>query len=335
MKSKVLFILLLIIVSKLSIAQSNSDTTSRKLSDKESQELLKSLNIKGEFKEKLLNDAASDACKCIDSINVYNKGQKQVATEINKCIDSKVLVYQTTMSIFENLKSTNGNQEIAISIDKDSKSYTEFYRRIEKRLMDSCKRLKSIVASENKESKYSTSQNPDALKQFHFGSELSEKQIYDQAIPYYIKAVELDPLFAFAWDNLGYCYRNTNKMNKAIEAYKKSLAINPYGEMPLQNIAVAYELNKEPDKAIEAYQKYLDNYPDGVEGYFGLGRQYMFYKKDYEKALENMCKAYNLYVKMKSPYRVDAEKMISTLYGVMKEKKFNDILKKFNITPKK
>ena len=173
--------------------------------------------------------------------------------------------------------------------------------------------------------------NKEAMEQYNFGAELSDKGIYEDAIPFYKKAVEIDPLFAFAWDNLGVCYRKTNKIDKAIEAYKKSIAINPYGETPLQNIAIAYEMNNDFDKAIEAYQQYLEHYPDGVEGYYGLGRQ-MFYKKDYENALDNMCKAYNLYVKMKSPYRVDAEKMINVLFTTMKEKKFNEILKKHNIS---
>ncbi len=49
-----------------------------------------------------------------------------------------------------------------------------------------------------------------------------------------------------------------------------------------------------------------------------------------------MCKAYNLYIKKKSPYRVDAEKIISTIYSEMKKQdkvdKFNEILKVNNIT---
>jgi len=58
-------------------------------------------------------------------------------------------------------------------------------------------------------------------------------------------------------------------------------------------------------------------------------------KKDWENALDNMCKAYNLYVAQKSPYRSDAEKLISLIHGQMKkenkEDKFNKILKDNNI----
>jgi hypothetical protein len=79
----------------------------------------------------------------------------------------------------------------------------------------------------------------------------------------------------------------------------------------------------------------LDKYPDAVEAYYGLGRIYYIYEKDNETALDYFCKAYNLYVKMDSPYRVDAQKMINFIYSDMKkdksEKKFKDILKKNNI----
>jgi len=34
---------------------------------------------------------------------------------------------------------------------------------------------------------------------------------------------------------------------------------------------------------------------------------------DFEKGLENMCKAYNMYVYLKSPYRTDAEKIINLI----------------------
>jgi tetratricopeptide (TPR) repeat protein len=144
-------------------------------------------------------------------------------------------------------------------------------------------------------------------------------------------------MFVFAWDNLAICYRKTNQIDKSIEAYQQSLKINPYGEVPLQNIAVAYEYKKEYDKSIEAYQLYLKNYPDAVEAYYGIGRILFFYKNEEEEALENMCKAYNLYTKMSSPYRVDAEKVISQIYAQMKkqkkEKKFNEILKRNHLSP--
>ena len=61
-------------------------------------------------------------------------------------------------------------------------------------------------------------------------------------------------------------------------------------------------------------------------------------KSDLEKGLDKMCKAYNLYVKINSPYRVDAQAIIQEAYQLMKvkgqEELFNKILKDNNISTK-
>ncbi|MDG2433581.1 hypothetical protein, partial [Flavobacterium sp.] len=67
-----------------------------------------------------------------------------------------------------------------------------------------------------------------------------------------------------------------------------------------------------------------------------LGNVYALNLKEYEKGLDNMCKAYNLYVSQKSPYRTDAESIINMIYAELKkqgkETQFNQILKDNNIT---
>jgi tetratricopeptide (TPR) repeat protein len=135
---------------------------------------------------------------------------------------------------------------------------------------------------------------------------------------------------------LGVNYRRLNKFEQAINAYEESLKIDPNGLMPLQNIAVAYQYKGEYTKAISAYQKLaiIDN--NNPEVFYGIGNVYATYLKDYEKGLENMCKAYNMYIEQKSPYRSDAEKIINYIYSEMKkegqEEKFNQILKANNIS---
>ncbi|OXA95228.1 hypothetical protein SAMN06265346_1339 [Flavobacterium hercynium] len=65
---------------------------------------------------------------------------------------------------------------------------------------------------------------------------------------------------------------------------------------------------------------------------------YAFHLNDYKKALDNMCKAYNIYTAQKSPYRTDAEKIMQMLYKQMKqdgkEELFNKILEENNISSK-
>jgi tetratricopeptide (TPR) repeat protein len=158
-------------------------------------------------------------------------------------------------------------------------------------------------------------------------------------LSYFEAAVAADPKFAFAWDNVGVCSRRLGKLDEALTAYNKSLEIDPKGVTPLHNIPVVYEFQKNFDKAIEAYQNILHFYPDDPEAYYGEGRIYAFFKIDLEKALQNLCKAYNIYTNTNSPYRVDAEKNINYIHGKMKaedkEARFFEILKENNIAAEK
>jgi tetratricopeptide (TPR) repeat protein len=115
------------------------------------------------------------------------------------------------------------------------------------------------------------------------------------------------------------------------------LAIDPNGVMPLQNIAIVYQYKKEYQHAIEAYEKLAELDKNNPEVYYGMGQAYAGGLMDMEKGLQNLCKAYNLYVDQKSPYRTDAETMITAIYAVMKkdgkEDVFNKILKENGISP--
>ncbi len=268
---------------------------------------------------KFLAEVSKESCKCIDSISLTNRDNKEIVQDIKKCIDKEVTAYQLSLKLFGSLKATGKNVSISINTNQNSNEYKRYYYEIERWLNDSCASLKRAVSSENKENEYSTSKNPEALKQFDAGVDIMNKNNYAEALPYFKKAVEIDSMFVFAWDNVGLCYRKTNDLDKALEAYSKSLSIDPKGHVPLQNIAIVYEYKKDYDKEIDAYQKLLAIYPDDPEVFYGIGNVYAFYKKDLEKGLDNFCKAYNLYIKLNSPYRVDAEKNINTIYNQMKK----------------
>ena len=314
-----------------------TDTTEKKtLSDQQSKEILKKLNIDT---TKFLKDFAVEACKCIDSISLINKNSEEISSAISNCIDKQVSAYQLLIKLYRSMSDTGKNKNITIEVGKNSNEYKYYYFQIEHWLKDSCKPLNKAVAANNKESEYSFSKNGEALAYYRKGAEALGNENYKEALSYFENAVKRDSKFAFAWDNIGICNRRLNNFDAAIEAYNKSLEIDPKGKTPLQNIAVAYEYKKNYDKALEAYLNILTYYPDDPEAYYGAGRIYAYFKPDYEKALQYMCKAYNIYTNIKSPYRVDAEKQVSYLYGKMKndgkEELFSKILKNNNITPSK
>ncbi|MFC0774737.1 tetratricopeptide repeat protein [Terrimonas alba] len=295
-------------------------------------------------KEKLLAELSEISCKCIDSIKISNKAKEEIAKEINRCIDLQTNIYQLTSqlanvdSLTKTAKEKDGKKQIEITVNRneDSPEYKAAYYEIERYLMENCKAVKEKISSSDKENKKSFSE--EALELYYKGIDESKKENYKKAIKYYERAVKIDPEFAFAWDNIGIAYRKLGEYDKALDAYNKSLSIDPTGLMPLQNIAIVYRFKKEYDKAIEAYERLAELDKDNPEIYFGKGQIYTAYLNDHEKGLDNMCKAYNLYIQQKSPYRTDAEKIINIIYAEMKkggkEERFFEILKLHNISPR-
>lgn len=296
-----------------------------------------------EEENSLLKEMGSNACQCIDSISLYNKPKKEVIEGIYSCIDAQAGAYQmgsklSNIDYTKDAVEKDGKKQIDITVnmDKDSREYREYYYEIERHLMNNCDALKEAIASNEQQGEKSVSENAEARRYYSLGIEESKSGNFEKAIEYYREAIRIDPDFAFAWDNIGICYRRLEKYDLAIEAYEQSLSIDPYGVMPLQNIAIVYQYTKEYEKAIEAYERYGAIHKDNPEFYYGAGRVYAVFLNQHEKGLDYLCKAYNLYTESNSPYRSDAEQVILVIHQEMqklgKEDKFLEILKANNIT---
>jgi tetratricopeptide (TPR) repeat protein len=303
-----------------------------------------SQEIKNEGSETFLSELSDNACKCIDSINIYNLSKVEVASKISDCINKQVGAFQLFSKIMKidelkadaEISDSVKQIDISVNLDANSEEYKNYYYELERYLMANCSSLKEKIATNDIQNVKSMSENEEAIEFYSKGLEETKKENYKKAIEYYKKAVNVDPEFAYAWDNMGINYRRLDNYDKAIECYKKSLEIDPYGLMPIQNIAIAYQYKKEYSKAIEAYKKLAEIDRNNPEVYYGIGHVYASNLNDYEKGLDYMCKAYNMYIEQKSPYRVDAEKMIQFIYTEMikqgKEEEFNKILKANNIS---
>ena len=230
------------------------------------------------------------------------------------------------------------DSNININFDEKSQDYLDSKRELEDYLMANCESMKFVLATNDRENENSYSQNPKARDYYTKGVNQSNNKNYAKALEYFLLAVKEDSNFPFAWDNLGYCYRQLGEYDKAIEAYKKSIELDPNHAFPIQNLAVAYTYKKEYQKAIDTFEllKKLDS--ENPEIYYGIGQIYFQYLKEYEKSLDYMCKAFNLYIKNNSPYRADAENIIRYNFTEMKklgkEDKFYEILKANNINTK-
>ncbi len=330
------FCLAFFFVAMSLVAVAQTDTTTRELSAKEQQKVMKSLGIDS---VKIIGEFGELACKCIDSISVTGINSAESSKKIAACIDRQVESLDLTITLMQSMQSGSKKIEISLNNNKKSDRYTNTYRLLEKWLRDSCNALARKVAVDNSEGEHSFSKDRSAIAEYNNGIEKLDAEKYAEAIPFFEVAVKIDPQFVFAWDNIGVCSRKAGFLEKALNAYQHSLAIEPKGVTALQNIPIVYEYMKEYDKAIESYKNIEKIYPDNPESFFGAGRIYFSYKDDLEKGLDQLCKAYNMYIKMESPYRVDAEKLIGSIFRELKKQNkedvFNKILKDNNISVSK
>jgi tetratricopeptide (TPR) repeat protein len=272
-----------------------------------------------ENQENIVKTISMDACDCIAKINTENNTKNNA---IKNCIAA---------SVVENLKTEVASNENDVS---EIQLEASTYKKIEEYLVENCDALKQLSFTESEEFEHSTSQNVLAQLAYDDGMDYMESGDYDTAILKFKKAIEIDPNFAFSWDNLGVCYRKSNQYEEAIDAYKKSLEINPEGRMPLMNIAVTYNLKKEFDEAIVYYNKFISIYNDDPEGYYGLGL-ILYTNNQQEEGLDNLIHAYTIYSAQNSPYRADAAKKIGYMYNDLKNNGkldvFNKVATKYNL----
>ncbi len=327
-KLAILTTLLLLISASNSIGQSKKK---KKKNEKEVHAAIDQLDLDSTF---FLKSSGESACECIDSVVNAKNNYAKTLEDISGCIDSQVGPYELGAQMAQVLKNPKKNNEILMS-SKGSAKYKETYYEIERWLKANCDVMNEAIANNDDPGEYSFSKNKEAYAAYEKGVQLMKAQNYADCIPWFEKAVAIDSMFAFAWDNLGVSFRRLGQLDKAEASYKKSLSIDPSGKTALQNIAVVYMHQGRADDAINAYADIQKFYPGDAEAYYGISIVYFESKKNYPLALDYMCKAYNLYIENKSPYRSDAEKVINMIYKKMKEDNkeddFNRILTENNI----
>ena len=70
-------------------------------------------------------------------------------------------------------------------------------------------------------------QRADAKAQVAFGISVAQKGLWKEAAFRWQKAVEIDPTYGEAWNNLGIGYEQLGRFNEARAAYEKAMALEP------------------------------------------------------------------------------------------------------------
>jgi eukaryotic-like serine/threonine-protein kinase len=133
-----------------------------------------------------------------------------------------------------------------------------------------------------------TTPSLDALKQYSLGSSTGFEKGTSAGLPYYQRAIELDPNFASAYLAIGVAYSNLGEPARAAEFITKAFQLREHSsEREKLHIAGLYYngATGELPKAVATYQQWIASYPRDPVGYLDLASAYMGSGEN-EKAVE-------------------------------------------------
>ena len=83
----------------------------------------------------------------------------------------------------------------------------------------------------------------DAKEQVAFGISVAQRGLWREAIYRWEKAVEIDPTYAAAHNDLAIAYEQEGQLDKARKAYEKALDLDPNNVQIRQNFDLFKEIN--------------------------------------------------------------------------------------------
>ncbi|MBI4834933.1 MAG: tetratricopeptide repeat protein [Planctomycetes bacterium] len=144
--------------------------------------------------------------------------------------------------------------------------------------------------------------NKQATYWFWQGRALSEERKNEEAIEAYEKAIEIEPEYAEAYNDIGLIHEGNGNYKKAVLSYKTAIRINPDYADAYNNLGLVYGKMGDYEREKEAYMETLRIVPDSAVVNYNIAFTYRKMKdfksslKHYEKAVEldpNYADAYN------------------------------------------
>jgi tetratricopeptide (TPR) repeat protein len=136
----------------------------------------------------------------------------------------------------------------------------------------------------------------------------------DASILSYQEAIELDPGFCDAMDNLGVLLRAQGRTAEAIEWYQKSIALAPDNPTAHMNLGVALNEQGDLDGAETEYLALVEIDPANPEGHYGLGMADLARGNPLD-AVPHLMRAKELYQASSSPLAADADFQLGVAYA--------------------
>jgi tetratricopeptide (TPR) repeat protein/predicted Ser/Thr protein kinase len=141
-----------------------------------------------------------------------------------------------------------------------------------------------------------TTPSLEALKAYSLGRKMQAAKGDVPALPFYKRAVELDPNFAVAYRSMSVVYGNLNELGRAAEnsrqAYQLREKVSERERLAIEAIYYTYTTG-ELEKAVQAYELWQQTYPRDYLPYTNLGDIYGILG-NWEKALQEASGALRL-----------------------------------------
>ena len=129
----------------------------------------------------------------------------------------------------------------------------------------------------------------DFYKAFNTAADLSEKHQFEQAVPVWRKAVELNPDDPRAHNNLGAALVETGHPEGALAEYQRSLELNDQSSQAHNNLGSLMAQQGRIDEALAEFQKAVELNPDNGRAHCNLGSA-LSEKGRNEEALDHLRK---------------------------------------------
>ncbi len=165
---------------------------------------------------------------------------------------------------------------------------------------------------------YCPSAVPAAIEAFNKAVTFESAGDDTSAEKLYREAIDLDPQYCDAMDNLALLLKRAGNYKDTVELYQRSISIYPDGYVAHLGLANTYNQLEQYDNAIAEYETLSKLYPDDPEGYYGLGNVY-FNQEKYEEALDQFKTAEEIYKTQGSDYVVDAQAYIGYTYVMLED----------------
>lgn len=151
--------------------------------------------------------------------------------------------------------------------------------------------------------------NSSAERLYQTGLAFVWGEKYEEALRYFEKVVEINPKYAEAYFQIGYCNGKIGRHQEAVKAYKQAISLYPYDENAYFNLGLSYRQIGNYQEEIEAYKKAIGINPNLGIAYYWLGNAYSGLDR-YREAIEAYKEALRI-----NPDDFDANYHLGLAYG--------------------